>query len=164
MNRILFLAAGAYIGLVVGLTGAASAAPFADRNDISEAIKAQVRDVVDGINTRNADKATVHDAPDIVAMEQGQPNTIGTAADSAGFRQAFAAEPSWRVSLVKESVDVPESGDMAVYRSIYNQDSMRDNVPVTQKVNFISGWSRHDNGTWMMDWYVVSEMEKSHKK
>jgi ketosteroid isomerase-like protein len=164
MNRKLFLTASACFTLMAGIESAASAATATDHNGIGEAIKAQVRDIVAGINTHNADQAVVHDAPNIVAMEQGQPNTVGAAADEAGFKQAFAAEPNWRVSLVEEAVEVPESGDMAVYRSIYNQDSMRGKVPVTQKVNFISGWSRHDGDTWMMDWYVVSETEKSHAK
>ena len=136
----------------------------ADRTTTSETIKAQVRDIVAGINAHNAAQATMHDAPNILVIESGQPNTVGVAADLAGFTQAFAAAPTWRVSLVEETVDVPASADMAVYRSVYNQDSMHDNVPFTGKVNFISGWMRHENGPWMMDWYAVSEMEKSHKK
>jgi ketosteroid isomerase-like protein len=136
----------------------------ADRTTTSETIKAQVRDIVAGINAHNAAQATMHDAPNILVVESGQPNTVGVAADLAGFTQAFAAAPTWRVSLVEETVDVPASADMAVYRSVYNQDSMHDNVPFTGKVNFISGWSRHENGAWIMDWCAVSEMEKSHKK
>lgn len=136
----------------------------ADRASISDTIKAQVRDIVMGINTQNAALATKHDAPKVLAINSGQPNTIGVAADLAGFKQAFAAAPTWRVSLVEEAVDVPQSGDMAVYRSVYNQDSMHDNVPFTQRVNVIAGWSQHENGAWLMDWYAVSEMEKSHKK
>ncbi|HEX4157239.1 MAG TPA: nuclear transport factor 2 family protein [Rhizomicrobium sp.] len=164
MNRTFLLAACACFTLIVGIESTAFAATATDRNGISDAIKAQVRDIVTGINTHNADLATSHDAPNVLVVEQSQPNTVGVAADVAGFRQAMAAEPNWRVSLVEEAVDVSESGDMAVYRSIYNQDSSHGNVPLTQKVNFISGWSRHENGTWMMDWYVVSEMEKSHNK
>ncbi len=163
MNRSLICAASACFVLFIGYQGTASAAA-ADRDAISAAIKAQVRDITAGINAHNATQATMHDAPNIIAIESGMPNTIGALADAAGFKQGFAAAPSWRVSLVEEAVDVPASSDMAVYRSIYNQDSTHDNVPVTQKVNFISGWSRHENGEWMMDWYAVSEMEKSHKK
>jgi len=135
-----------------------------DRSTLSETIKAQVRDIVTGINTHNPALATKHDAPNIVVIEDGQQNTTGVAADLDGFKQALAAAPTWRVSLIDEIVDVPQSGDMAVYRSTYNEDSMHDNVPFTHKVNFISGWSRHETGAWMMDWYVVSQMEKSHKK
>ena len=61
-------------------------------------------------------------------------------------------------------MDIAQAGDMAVYRSIYNQDGTRAKVAVTQKVNFISGWSRRDDGAWAMNWYVVSEVEKPHKK
>jgi ketosteroid isomerase-like protein len=150
--------------LVVALGPDASAAASTDRESIRAAIKANVRDIVSGINTHNAALATKHDAPNVLVLESGQPNTTGVATDLAGFKRGFAAAPTWRVSLVEETVDVPASGDMAVYRSVYNQDSMHDKVPFTQKVNFISGWSRHENGTWLMDWYAVSEMEKSHKK
>jgi ketosteroid isomerase-like protein len=143
---------------------AAAAEPAADRDSIRAAIKANVRDIVSGINTHNAKEATMHDAPNVVVIEGGQPNSIGVAADLSGFKQALAAAPTWRVSLVDEVVDVPQSGDMAVYRSIYNEESMHDNVPFTHKVNVISGWSRHENGAWMMEWYVVSQIEKSHKK
>jgi len=148
----------------VALLGATPVSAAGDHDAISTAIKAQVREIITGINAHNAAMATMHDAPNVVVIESGQPNTVGAAADLAGFKQAFAAAPSWKVSLVEEAVDVPASGEMAIYRSVYNQDSMHDNVPFTQKVNFIAGWSRHQSGTWMMDWYAVSDMEKSHKK
>jgi len=163
MNRHLICAASACFVLFVGFESTASAAA-ADHDAIGAAIKARVRDITTGINAHDAALATSHDAPDVIGIESGMPNSVGVAADLAGFKQAFAAAPDWRVSLVEETVDVPASSDMAIYRSVYNQDSTHDNVPVTQKVNFISGWSRHQSGAWMMDWYAVSEMEKSHKK
>jgi len=150
--------------LAVALGSEASAATGANRAAISDTIKAHVRDIVTGINTHDAALATRHDAPNVVIIQSGQPNMVGAAADLADFKQGFAAAPSWRVSLVEETVDVPESGDMAVYRSVYNQDSLHDKVPFTQRLNVIAGWSRHENGAWLMDWYVISEMEKSHKK
>jgi hypothetical protein len=120
--------------------------------------------MVAGINTHNAAQATAYDAPNVIVVQSGQPNMTGAVADLADYKRGFAAAPSWRVSLVQEAVDVPVSGDMAVYRSVYNQDSLHDNVPFTSRVNFISGWSRHENGAWLMDWYAISEMEKAHKK
>jgi ketosteroid isomerase-like protein len=150
--------------LVVALGADASAAAATDRNTIRAAIKANVRDIAAGVNAHNAAQATKYDAPNIIVIQSGQQNTTGVVADVAGYKQGFAAAPTWRVSLVEETVDVPESGDMAVYRSIYSEESMHDNVPFTDRVNFISGWSRHENGAWTMDWYAVSQMEKSHKK
>ena len=144
--------------------GVDAAAAATDRDTISDTIKARVRDMVTGVNTHNAARATAYDAPNVIVIQSSQPNMVGAAADLADFKRGFAAAPTWRISLVEETVDVPASADMAVYRSVYNQDSMHDKVPFTQKVNFISGWSRHENGGWMMDWYVVSQMEKSHKK
>jgi ketosteroid isomerase-like protein len=144
--------------------GASASAAAADRDTIAATIRVQVREMVAGINTHNAALATKYDAPNVIVVQSGQPNMVGAAADLADYKRGFAAAPSWRVSLVEETVDVPASGDMAVYRSVYNQDSLHDKVPFTSRVNFISGWSRHENGAWMMDWYVVAEMEKSHKK
>jgi ketosteroid isomerase-like protein len=157
--RIGLTIAAVGLATMLGSPGHASA-----RATISDTIKANVRDIAAGVNAHNAVQATMHDAPNIVVIENGQQNTTGVAADLAGFKQGFAAAPTWRVSLVEETVDVPQSGDMAVYRSVYNEESLHDNVPFTDRVNFISGWSRHENGAWMMDWYAVSQMEKSHKK
>ena len=162
MTRTIPCAAFSCVAFIV--LGAASASAASDRDAISATIKAQVRDITTGINTQNPQLATSHDAPDITVVESGLPNTTGVAADLAGFKQAVAAAPTWRVSLVQETVDVPQSGEMAVYRSVYNQDSMHGTVPFTGRVNFISGWSRHENGAWMMDWYAISELEKAHKK
>src|SRR5690242_1901529 len=104
-------------GVAAGTAAAAAAAT--DRDSIRAAIKANVRDIVSGINTHNAALATMHDSPNVVVIENGQKNTVGVAADLAGFKQALAAAPTWRVNLVEEAVDAPQSGEMAVYRSIY---------------------------------------------
>jgi ketosteroid isomerase-like protein len=163
--NLTFLRAGiSSLALVVSIAGPAIASPGLAHDDIAAAIKADVRDIASGINTRDANLATAHDAPNIIAIQNNQKNTVGKAVDASGFKEGFASDPTWRVSLVEETVDVAEAGDLAVYRSIYDQDSTQANVLVTQKVNFIAGWSRHENGTWAMDWYVVSEIEKPHKK
>ena len=154
----------ATIAAVALVTVFGTACYAADRDAISATIKAQVRDIVTGINTHDAALAAKYDAPNIIVIQSGQPNMVGAAADLADYKQGFAAAPTWRVSLVEETVDVPASGDMAVYRSVYNEESMHDKVPFTHKLNVISGWSRHENGAWLMDWYTVSDMEKSHKK
>ena len=33
---------------------------------------------------------------------------------------------------------------------------MRANKPVTQKVNFLAGYKPQADGSWKMQWYVVS--------
>jgi ketosteroid isomerase-like protein len=164
MNLTISRPALSSLALVVLLGGPACASPSSMREAVDATIKAHVRDIVSGINTRNADLATSHDAATIISMQTNQPNTVGAAADASDFRKGFASDPSWRVSLVEEAVDVAEAGDMAVYRSIYNQDGTQSNVPVTQKVNFVSGWSRREDGIWAMNWYVVLEIEKPHKR
>jgi ketosteroid isomerase-like protein len=66
--------------------------------------------------------------------------------------------------LIEESVDVARSGDMALYRGLYNQDSVNDGVPMTHKTRFIAEFRRQAAGGWKMPWYVVSPTERSHKK
>jgi len=57
---------------------AAAAEPAADRDSI-RAIKANVRDIVSGINTHNAKEATMHDAPMIAcAPSNSCLSTIGS--------------------------------------------------------------------------------------
>ena len=68
------------------------------------------------------------------------------------------------MTLVEETVDVADSGDMAVYRSTYNEDSVADGVPMTHQVNFIAEFRRQPNGQFKVAWSVVSSIEKSHKK
>jgi ketosteroid isomerase-like protein len=77
----------------------------------------------------------------------------------------FRYNPAWRVRLIDEAVDVAASGDLAVYRSTYFQDSAaKDGTPLTQKVNFIVGFVPAANGRWLIKWSVVCNQEKPHPK
>jgi ketosteroid isomerase-like protein len=84
--------------------------------------------------------------------------------DREGFQQGFARDAGWRVSLIDETVDVASSGDLAVYRGTYNEDSSRAGVPMTHKTNFIAEFKRQNDGPWRIAWYSVSNMEQSHPK
>ena len=139
------------------------AAPV-DTHAIAEAIKADVAQLVVGINAHDAAKATAYDAPDIVAMECGSPPTVGIKADQEGFKMGFASDPHWKVSLIDETVDVAGSGDMAVYRGTYNEDNSHAGVLMTHKTSFIAEFKHQNDGSWKMAWYSVSNMEKSHPK
>lgn len=134
------------------------------KSRIAETIKADVAQIVAGINAHDVDRATRFDADDIVSMESGRPASHGLAAEKEGLGQAFHYAPDWRLTLVEETVDVAQSGDMAVYRSTYNEDSVVDGVPMTHQVNFIAEFRRQPNGQFKVAWSVVSSIEKSHKK
>jgi ketosteroid isomerase-like protein len=132
---------------------------------VASTIEADVAEIVAGINAHDVARATKFDAPDIVTMESGRPPSVGIAADKQGMGAAFKYAPSWRVSLVEEMVDVSSGGDMAVYRSTYNQDSEDDKgTPLTQKVNFVAGFHREADGGWLMRWSVVCANERPHPK
>ena len=136
----------------------------ADTTVIAETIKKDVAQLVAGINAHDAARATAYDAPNIISLECGSPSTTGVEADREGFRQGFARDAGWKVSLIDETVDVASSGDLAVYRGTYNEDSSSAGVPMTHKTNFIAEFKRHSDGPWRIVWYSVSNMERSHPK
>jgi ketosteroid isomerase-like protein len=151
------------ISLVSLLVVGPSLAATVSKARIAEAIKADVAQLIAGINAHDVDEATRFDAPDIVSMEAGRPPTIGVAADKAGLGMAFKYAPDWRVRLIDETVDVSDAGDMAVYRSTYHQDSVDHGAPMTQKVNFVAGFRKQADG-WKMVWSVVAAQERPHKQ
>ena len=152
--------------LALAAMGGASwrAAASVDTAVIAETIKADVAQLVAGLNAHDVAKTTAYDAPNIISMECGSPSTIGVEADREGFKTGFAHDPFWRVSLIDETVDVASSGDLAVYRGTYNEDNSRAGVPMTHKTNFIAEFKRQSDGSWRIVWYSVSNMEQSHPK
>jgi ketosteroid isomerase-like protein len=152
------------VSLVALLIAGPSLAATASKARIAETIRADVAQLIAGINAHDADKATQFDAPDIVSMEAGRPPTVGAAADKEGLSMAFKYAPGWQVRLIDETVDVADAGDMAIYRSTYNQDSVDNGTPMTQKVNFIAGFRKQPDGSWKIRWSVVAAQERPHKK
>lgn len=145
-------------------TASSTAGLSVDTATIAKTIKADVAQIVGGINAHDAAKATAYDAPNIISMECGSPSTIGVEADREGFKMGFAHDPFWKVSLIDETVDVASSGDLAVYRGTYNEDNSRAGVLMTHKTNFLAEFKRQSDGTWRAVWYSVSNMEQSHPK
>ena len=145
-------------------TASSTVAASVDTAAIAETIKTDVAQLVAGLNAHDAVKTTAYDAPNIISMECGSPSTIGVEADRDGFKQGFAHDPDWRVSLIDETVDVASSGDLAVYRGTYNEDNGRAGVLMTHKTNFIAEFKRQSDGSWRIVWYSVSNMEQSHPK
>ena len=152
--------------LVFAAAGAASsiASVSVDTAVIAETIKADVAQLVAGLNAHDAVKTTAYDAPNIISMECGSPPTVGVEADREGFTMGFAHDPLWKVSLIDETVDVASSGDLAVYRGTYNEDNGRGGVLMTHKTNCIAEFKRPSDGSWRIVWYSVSNMGQSHPK
>jgi ketosteroid isomerase-like protein len=141
-----------------------SAAPRESQDAIASAIKSDVAQIVDGINTKNIAKATKFDAPDLVSMESGREPSVGAKADHDGLAMAFKYAPSWHLGLIDETVDVARSGDMAVYRGTYAEDSLHDGVPFTHKGNYVAGFRRDTDGMWRVHWSVIAWQSASRKK
>lgn len=132
--------------------------------NIGAQIEADVAQIIEGINSKDIEKATKFDAPDLISMESMRAPSYGSKADRDGLAMVFKYSPSWHVSLIDQAVDVAASGDMAVYRSTYNEDSTRDGIPYTHKVNYIAGFRRDADGKWRIHWSVVCWQSPSQKK
>lgn len=132
-------------------------------SDLARRIEGYVAQEVAGINDHDAVKATAFEADDTISMESGRPASIGRKAYIEGLSMAFKYEPAWHLRLIEETVDIPRSRDMAVYRSTYFQDSTLGGIPATQKVNYIAMFKKQKGGAWKIAWSVVSNIEKPHK-
>jgi hypothetical protein len=84
--------------------------PAQSRADIAAMIKADVAEIVAGINAHDADRTTMmFDAPDVIGMEAFNAPIMGANADKDGVAAAFKESPSWRVGMIDETVDVAEA-------------------------------------------------------
>lgn len=142
----------------------AQAAAGKSQSVIAAAIKADVAEIVDGINSKDIDKATKFDAPDLVSMESGREPSIGARADHDGLSMAFKYSPSWHLRLVDETVDVARGGDIAVYRGTYDEDSARDGVPYTHRGNYVAEFRRDPDGMWRVHSSVIAWQSPSKRK
>lgn len=131
---------------------------------IARTIKAEVAQLVAGLNAHDPEKTTAFDAVDVISMECGSPPSVGIDADREGFKAGFAHDPLWRVSLIDETVDVAGSGELAVYRGTYHEDNSHEGALMTHKTIFLAEFKRQKDGSWKIAWYSVSNMEKSHPK
>lgn len=154
--------------LLLAFAAAAATSPAAavppDTATIAKTIKADVAQLIAGLNAHDAVKTTAFDAADVVSMECGRPSTVGIEADREGLKFGFAHNPLWRVRLIDETVDVASSGDLAVYRGTYHEDSSRAGVAMTHEMNFLAEFKRQSDGSWKIAWYIVSNMGPSHPK
>lgn len=137
---------------------------MANQSAIAAQIKADVAEMIAGINTKDIEKATKFDAAELIAMESGRTPSVGVKADHDGLSMVFKYVPSWHLTMLDETVDVAASGDMAVYRSTYREDSLHDGVPFTHDGNYIAGFKRDPDGMWRVHWSAVCWQSPSHKK
>ena len=159
-----FRRAGAILVPLIWALGVQTALAAASQAAIAARIKADVAQMIAGINAKDVARATAFDAPDMVSMESLREPSFGAASDREGLAMAMKYNPEWKLTLVDETVDVAASGDMAVYRSTYIEDSATSGTPMTHKVNYLAGFRRDPDGAWRIHWSVVCAQERSHKK
>jgi len=153
-----------FLTVVLFSTAAHASTRQSPQSAIASEIKAYVAEIVAGINSKDIDKATKFDAPDLVSMESMRPPSYGAKEDRDGLSMVFKYAPSWHLSLIDETVEVAKSGDMAIYRGTYSEDSMRDGVPYTHRGDYIAGFRRDPDGMWRVHWSVVCWQSPSKKK
>jgi ketosteroid isomerase-like protein len=144
---------------VVGLSACdkAQSAAVVDKGKISGAIKDDVHGLVASFNTKDAAGAASHDAPDVIFMFHGQPNAVGLEADLQSTKQ-MVSDPRAYIQLGNETVDVANSGDMAVYRTVYKFTSTdpKTKKDAVERGNWVIGYKQVD-GKWKVAWNVVSD-------
>lgn len=151
------------VGLATFLASAGGAEASVQSNaTIVQTIKADVGQMVAGINAHDVARATQFDAPDIVSMESGRPPSAGLDQERQGLDMAMHYAPTWHLTMLDETVDVASAGDMAIYRGTYNEDSTNDGVPMTHVVNFIADFVKQRDGSWRVEWSVVCAQSRSH--
>jgi ketosteroid isomerase-like protein len=135
----------------------AESAAVVDKVQIAGAIKDDVHALVASFNSKDAAKAVAHDAPDIVVMFHGQANVVGPAADLEVTKQQVS-DPRAYVQIGNETVDVANSGEMAVYRTSYRYTSSdpKTKKDVVERGNWVIGYKQVD-GQWKIAWNVVSD-------
>lgn len=146
----------------IGVGAAALLAGCAQRVDnakIADEIKADADQIVTGFNAHDAAKTVVFDAPDMVGMFHGLPNTIGPDQDLASTKQQLT-DPAAKLAVSNETVDVAASGDMAVLRARYDFTATdpKTKQPSTEHGNWIAGWRKQPDGGWKMAWSVISDV------
>ena len=72
--------------------------------------------------------------------------------------------PNWYLTKIDETVDVAKSGDMAVYRGTYVEDSLRNGIPFTHIGNYVAGFRHDQDGVWRVHWSVIAWQSPSQKK
>jgi len=101
----------------------------------------------------------------LVAIRGGGHNVAGRALcddgiviDLSAMKAVFVDPLAW-IQVGKETVDVSDAGDMAVYRTTYN---FRSTDPKTKKEahehgNWVIGYKKQANDSWKIAWSVATD-------
>lgn len=123
-------------------------APLADTADVAAQVKAAIKTQVDAYGARDVARAASILADDVVLHFHGAPNVVGKAAAMAGIKEQMA-DPSLKLAVADESVDVATAGDMAVYSATYTFTftSPATKTTTTEMGNWVAVFKRQADGT-----------------
>jgi ketosteroid isomerase-like protein len=135
------------------------AKPAVDTTKISDAVKADATQRIADVDAHDPAKVASHDAADAVSMFHGRANAVGPAAIAASLQKTLADSPDLKVTMSDPTVDVAASGDMAVFRAttVATFTDSKTKKPVTTTSNSLSGYKLQPDGSWKIEWSVVSD-------
>ena len=163
MTRI-HLAGAAITVMIAASLGACNKAepakPAVDTAKIVDAVKADATQRYADVNAHDSAKVASHDAPDAVSMFHGRPNAVGPDAIAASFKASLANSPDLHVDASNQTVDVAASGDLAVFHAttVATFTDPKTKKPVTTTSNSLAGYKPQADGSWKIEWSVVSDV------
>lgn len=124
---------------------------------IAAVIKADEAALVMDFNNCDRMKGMSYDAPNIVGMFHGTANVVGAAAELAEAKRG-CQDKTQHVTVANETVEVAASGEMAVFRSTYvfTGTDPKTKKAITENGNYLVGWGKQPDGSWKIEWSVVS--------
>lgn len=137
----------------------------ADAAKTATEVKDNMTQLIAAFTARDVDKAVSFDAPDMVGMFHGQPNTVGPDADRAVTKMQ-AADPAMKLAVSDVAVQAARSGDLAVWRAKYSYTytDPATKAAKTEQGNWVVGWTRDKDGKLKESWSVVSDTGPSDSK
>lgn len=94
-----------------------------------------------------------------MTLFHGEPNIVGKAAVEHTIK-AQVANPSVKLEVSKETVDVAASGDLAVYHATYRFTftNPKTNQPAIEVGNWVAIFRRQPDGIMRMSKDIVADM------
>ena len=131
--------------------------PAVDSAKVADAVMADATQRIADVNAHDAAKFAGHYAADGISMFHGRPNAVGPAAIQASFQKSLTATPDLQVTMSDPTVVA--AGDRAVFRATTTATSTdpKTKRSATTTNNSLSGYERQADGSWKIEWSVVSD-------
>lgn len=140
------------------IAGCSQSPPAGDSAKVAAQVKGTMATIISSFNARDAEKSVSFDAPDYVGMFHGTDNVVGPAQDLA-LTKLQLSDPTAKVSVSGEKVDMAEAGDMAVWSATYayNFTDPKTKQPTTEHGNWLIVFKKQSDGVMKEAYGVVSD-------